>query len=107
MTLLDVGGGFPASTEADITFDEIASLLGQLVDDMFPKDVRVIAEPGRFYSSSAFTLCTQIISRRVVTTEGEYDPKYMYYINDGAYGSFRTLDFGYVHPVMKGKINNS
>ncbi|KAG2183404.1 hypothetical protein INT43_006410 [Umbelopsis isabellina] len=101
MNLVDVGGGFPATMEAGITFEVIASRLSQAVDDMFPKDVRVIAEPGRFYSTNAFTLCTQIISRRVVSTEGDSDPTFMYYINDGIFGSFRTLDFGYIHPVLK------
>lgn len=104
MTLLDVGGGFPASREADITFEEIASRLSQAVDDLFPKNVRVIAEPGRFYSSPAFTLCTQVISRRTVPTEENSDRKFMYYLNDGIYGSFRALALGYIHPVMKCKI---
>ncbi|KAG2176911.1 hypothetical protein INT43_007565 [Umbelopsis isabellina] len=102
MNLLDVGGGFPAvNMENEISFQEVASILNKAVDEMFPKDIRVVAEPGRFYPSSAFTLCTQIIARRVTAPDSADDTNYMYYVNDGIFGSFPAILFGQLHPSLK------
>jgi len=65
--------------------------------------VEIIAEPGRFYVASAFTLCAQIHSKRNVvnTVEGaEKSKSFMLYINDGVYGSFNCVlyDHAVVHP---------
>lgn len=47
----------------------------------------MIAEPGRYYVSSAYTLLTRIHSKREVRINGAIDTR-MYFINDGVYGSF-------------------
>ncbi|KAI9312369.1 pyridoxal-dependent decarboxylase [Dichotomocladium elegans] len=100
-TLLDVGGGFPGADVQDgITFEKVAAVLGPAVDTMFPPEVRVIAEPGRYFVASAFTVCTGVIGRRTVDAEGEN--KYMYYVNDGMYGSFNCILFD--HQVVVPKI---
>ncbi|CAG8584252.1 7136_t:CDS:2 [Diversispora eburnea] len=94
--LLDVGGGFsPAFDEIgkdNITFEKVASLLGPAIDKLFPSDVRVIAEPGRYYSASAFTIATHIIARRTT----------LHYINDGVYGAFNCILFD--HQVVQPKV---
>ena len=58
---LDVGGGFE-----DADFEETAAVLNTALDKYFPDrtNLKVIAEPGRFYVSRAFTLATNIIARR-------------------------------------------
>lgn len=52
MELLDVGGGFPGTddfTGQNISFEEIAAVLSKALEEHFPsRDVRVIAEPGRY-----------------------------------------------------------
>ena len=42
--------------------------LGPLLDEQFPvtSGIRIIAEPGRYYSASAFTLAVNVYSRRTV-----------------------------------------
>ncbi|KAI8580036.1 hypothetical protein K450DRAFT_239054 [Umbelopsis ramanniana AG] len=109
-TLLDVGGGFPGADVQDgITFEKVAAILGPAVDQMFPSNIRVIAEPGRYYVSSAFTICAHIIARRTVgrdATElhgesGDDHPEYMYYVNDGMYGSFNCIIFDHQEPVAQ------
>jgi ornithine decarboxylase len=114
-TLLDVGGGFPGADVQDgITFEKVAAILGPAVDQMFPSDIRVIAEPGRYYVSSAFTICTHIIARRTVgrdATElhgesGDDHPEYMYYVNDGMYGSFNCIIFDHQEPVAQGMFRD-
>jgi ornithine decarboxylase len=64
-TLLDIGGGFPGNTPQGLKFEDIARVLGPTVDELFPPRVKVIAEPGRYFVTSAFTLAVNIIARRV------------------------------------------
>ncbi|KAI9498704.1 ornithine decarboxylase [Zychaea mexicana] len=95
MKLLDCGGGMPGrNIQHGITFEDVAATLGEAVDRLFPPNVRVIAEPGRFYVSSAFTVCSHIIGRRVLLPDDSERKQYMYYLNDGMHGSFmlRLLD---------------
>lgn len=72
---------------------QIAEVVNAALEDYFPLDagVQVIAEPGRFYVASAYTLATLIHSKR----------DNMYYINDGVYGSFNCIlyDHAVVTPV--------
>ncbi|KAF9996394.1 hypothetical protein BGZ80_006605 [Entomortierella chlamydospora] len=99
---LDVGGGFPSAHVTEgITFEKVASILGSTVDAHFGPEVRVIAEPGRYYVGSAFTLATQVIARRTIQHDADQaldnarneNPSHMYYINDGMYGSFNCIMF--------------
>jgi ornithine decarboxylase len=65
-TLLDVGGGFE-----DARFEAAASVLTDAINHYFPdrKGIRLIAEPGRFYVSRAFSLAANIIARRAPMVE--------------------------------------
>lgn len=103
MTLLDIGGGFPGQQSAPIPFSAIASVVNEALDQYFPasEGVEIIAEPGRYFVASAFTLTVNVIAKRVVTKEKTNDddpvdtqgPVMMYYVNDGVYGSFNCLLF--------------
>ncbi|RWS14376.1 ornithine decarboxylase 2-like protein, partial [Dinothrombium tinctorium] len=95
MNILDIGGGFPGTSSVPITFDEIAKVVGDSLNDHFPEDecdVAIIAEPGRYYVASAFTLATLVIAKRLVTTS-DGQKAAMYYLNDGVYGSFNCTIF--------------
>lgn len=61
--------------------------------------VHVIAEPGRFYVASAFTLATSIHSKRSIRGNENTNAitHNMYYINDGVYGSFNCLLYDHQH----------
>lgn len=95
MNLLDIGGGF-----VDETFERFAISINEALEEHFPANVRIIAEPGRYYTANAFTLATNIIARREVaaTTEGNLKA-YMLYMNDGVYGNFSNIIFDHQHPV--------
>jgi len=45
------------------------SVLRPALDQYFPEQtgVRIIAEPGRYFAASAFTLAVNIIAKRTVT----------------------------------------
>jgi len=117
-SLLDVGGGFE-----DTTFEATAGVLRDAIDYYFPDRVglQIIAEPGRYFVSRAFSLAANIIARRAplsdgVTTEMKDEsndrPSVMYYINDGVYGAFNCILFDHqqVHPYvlyMNGSFHSS
>jgi diaminopimelate decarboxylase len=50
---------------------QIASVVNEALDEYFPAScgVEIIAEPGRYFVASAFTLTVNIIAKRVVTKE--------------------------------------
>ncbi|XP_078355145.1 ornithine decarboxylase-like [Oculina patagonica] len=119
--MLDIGGGFPGAPDAAITFEEVCAILNPLLEEHFPvsSGVRIIAEPGRYYSASAFTLVVNVVARRTVKgSQLKQNDKsaeaagckdsdelgYMYYVNDGVYGSFNCLVFDHatVNPEVCG-----
>ncbi|KAF7375642.1 Ornithine decarboxylase [Mycena sanguinolenta] len=104
-SVLDVGGGFE-----DASFEQAATFLTDAITTYFPDrhGIKIIAEPGRFYVSKAFSLATNIIARRAPVTEAPVNdehsgrPAVMYYINDGVYGAFNCILFDHqtVHPYV-------
>jgi len=110
--LLDIGGGFPGRLSDGVQFQEIADILRPAIDRLFDSSVRVIAEPGRYYVSSAFTLAVNIPSRRAVArdrngaTSANDHPSFMYYVNDGVYGSFNCIMFDHQHCTPRVLMRN-
>ncbi|KAK6511402.1 hypothetical protein TWF481_000318 [Arthrobotrys musiformis] len=96
MKLLDVGGGYGHKN-----FEAIASVLGPAVDQYFPSNVRVIAEPGRYYVASAFTVAAHVIARRTVVDPVNGESSFMLYLNDGVYGNFSGVMFDHQVPVPR------
>jgi ornithine decarboxylase len=91
MTILDIGGGFRDTQES---FIEMASAAKDAIAQAkFPVDVRLIAEPGRFFARRAYSLVCQVISVRQPAepvNSQQLDPQQpgMLYQNDGIYTSF-------------------
>lgn len=88
--LLDIGGGFPGSEDSPVSFGDMVAVINRALDEYFPEGdgVRIIAEPGRFFVASAFTLCVNVIAKREVKSKETGEVSYMYYVNDGVYGTF-------------------
>ncbi|KAK5986104.1 hypothetical protein GCK32_009918 [Trichostrongylus colubriformis] len=106
MNLVDLGGGYPG-TPQQTTFEDIATVIRTALDDFFPPDlgVRLIAEPGRFFAACAFTLvcniihATEVSAERITKHPEDTEHRgYMYYVNDGVYGSFNCILFDHVEP---------
>jgi len=88
MNLLDIGGGFPAPYDKKVKpFAVLAKLLNKEINRLFPRDIEILAEPGRFMVATAATLVTKIIGKAV------RDRKLCYYIDDGIYGTFSGFLF--------------
>jgi len=90
LSVLDIGGGFPGDDDDDVFFgfEQVALAISKKIDETFP-DVRVIAEPGRYFVAACCTLVTKVYAIREQTEEEMTN--YFYYINDGVYGSFNNL----------------
>ncbi|KAJ5678739.1 hypothetical protein N7462_006983 [Penicillium macrosclerotiorum] len=86
-TILDIGGGFQ-----DTHFSSMAPIVRAAIHKEFSSKVTVIAEPGRYYARSAYTIVSQIIARRCQTgTSALTGFPNMLYQNDGVYGNFMNV----------------
>lgn len=84
LSLLDLGGGWPGNN--DKLFIEFAKTVNKDLKTYFSEDVRVIAEPGRYFATQTTTIVL-----RVIGTEERDTPKgkeYAYFLSNGVYGSF-------------------
>lgn len=103
MSFLDIGGGFLGSDTETVIFSDIAKSITASLDELFAPEVRVIAEPGRYFASECVVLVTTVIARRERSHEipdsGESETCVDYYISDGVYGSFNNMFFDYYRPT--------
>ncbi|KAL3340767.1 hypothetical protein AABB24_029078 [Solanum stoloniferum] len=83
MTVLDIGGGFTSGHQFTTAAPAVTSALETHFHNS--PELTIIAEPGRFFAETAFTLATTIIGKRV---RGELKE---YWINDGLYGSMNCV----------------
>jgi ornithine decarboxylase len=101
MNLLDIGGGFPAPYDNSVRpFRELAKVINTELDRLFPKNIQVLAEPGRFLAAVCGTSVASVIGKAV------RDGKTCYYINDGVYHTYSGVIFDHckypVHAFKKG-----
>ena len=88
MNLLDIGGGFPAPYDISVKpFSELAKRINSELERLFPPDIKIIAEPGRFIVATAGTSVSTIIGKAI------RHGKLCYYINDGVYSTFSGIIF--------------
>lgn len=78
MHLLDIGGGYPGDSNGIELFNSISAEINKSLEEYFSeayfdqingteeKKLKIIAEPGRYYACSAFTLCVNVIAKRVM-----------------------------------------
>uniref|UniRef100_A0A667WVJ9 ornithine decarboxylase n=1 Tax=Myripristis murdjan TaxID=586833 RepID=A0A667WVJ9_9TELE len=77
------------------------STINVALDEFFPPEcgVQIIAEPGRYFVESAFTLAVNVIGKRAMMEEAAEQNSnvstlyvvMMYYVNDGVFGSLSFL----------------
>jgi ornithine decarboxylase len=96
MNLLDIGGGFPAPYDASVKpFRELARVINRELDRLFPKEVQILAEPGRFMVATACSAVSEIVGK------ARRDGKLCYYINDGVYHTYSGVIFDHCHYHLK------
>ena len=94
--ILDIGGGFPAPYTPHVPpFAELARKINSEINRLFPKDMEILAEPGRFLVATAATSLARIIGK------AERDGKTCYYIDDGVYSTFSGMIFDHCQYPLK------
>jgi ornithine decarboxylase len=112
MTLLDIGGGFPGTSDDDTEarFEDMAAMINESIDRYFldVEDLKIIAEPGRYFANTTSTLVMNVIGKKktiIDTTtdtavagrqgqepeQEQEEPYFQYFVNDGVFGSFHFL----------------
>mmetsp|Transcript_591 Transcript_591/g.1599 ORF Transcript_591/g.1599 Transcript_591/m.1599 type:complete len:404 (-) Transcript_591:602-1813(-) len=111
MELLDIGGGFTGRFDdcGNVMFGEIATTINNALAKHFPPEmnVRVIAEPGRYFAETSATLFTPVYGQRERRPPGAPapDPEHPahtdYWITDGLYGSFNCILYDGQNPEFR------
>ena len=96
MNLIDIGGGFPAPYDASVKpFPVLAKVINTEIERLFPPNIQILAEPGRFMVASAGYAVSQVIGKAV------RDGKTCYYINDGVYHTYSGVIFDHCKYPIK------
>jgi len=94
--ILDIGGGFPAPYNKHVKpFSELARKINAEIDRLFPSDIQIVAEPGRFLVATAATSVATVIGKAV------RDGKPCYYIDDSVYHTFSGIIFDHCQYHLK------
>ena len=86
--IIDMGGGFEQET-----FEQTAQVIRDLVSTH--TEYTFIAEPGRFMVSTSHTLVVNVIGKKTLP-----EKEFVYYLNDGVYGSFNCIFFDHALPEV-------
>jgi len=98
LKILDIGGGFPIQhfdNQTGVNFERMACQIRKQMKALLDKNVRFIAEPGRFLAGPAGILVTQVIGRTFRNN------KNYYYLNDGIYADFSGMVFDHARYEFK------
>ena len=93
VNLVDIGGGFPVPYDPQVPdLKKLASILNSEIKRLFPDDIEILAEPGRFIVATAAVLVSEIIGK------ARRDGKVFYHINDGVYHTFSGVVYDHWIP---------
>uniref|UniRef100_A0A7N4PYJ9 Antizyme inhibitor 2 n=1 Tax=Sarcophilus harrisii TaxID=9305 RepID=A0A7N4PYJ9_SARHA len=100
--LAELGLGFSCA-------NKMASVINSALDMYFPEGcgVDILAEPGRYYVASAFTLAVRIVAKKEVPSDqagldeedGASPKSIVYHISEGVYGAFNCVFFDNACPM--------
>jgi ornithine decarboxylase len=96
LKLIDIGGGFPAPYDSQVQpFKNLARRINAELDRLFPKDIEILAEPGRFLVATAGTSVAKVIGKAT------RDAKRCYYLDDGVYHTYSGIIFDHCQYHLK------
>lgn len=94
--ILDIGGGFPAPYNKHVRpFRDLARVINAELSRLFPPDIQILAEPGRFLVATAATSIARIIGKAI------RDGKPCYTIDDSVYHTFSGIIFDHCQYPLK------
>ncbi len=96
LKILDIGGGFPAPYDQHVKpFGQLAKKINAEINRLFPEEIEILAEPGRFLVATAAMSVASIIGKAV------RDSKTCYYIDDSVYHTFSGIIFDHCQCHVK------
>jgi ornithine decarboxylase len=96
LKIIDIGGGFPAAYDRHVKpFSALARKINSEIGRLFPRDIQIVAEPGRFLVATAATSIARVIGRAI------RDGKPCYYIDDSVYHTFSGIIFDHIQYHIK------
>ena len=94
--ILDIGGGFPARYNRHVRpFSLLAKRINAEIARLFPDDIEILAEPGRYLVATAAVAVARVIGKAV------RDGKTCYYIDDCVYNTFSGIIFDHCQYHVK------
>ncbi len=94
--ILDIGGGFPVPYDRHVKpFSALARRINAEIARLFPPDLEILAEPGRFLVATAATSVARVIGKAV------RDGRTCYYINDSVYHTYSGIIFDHCRYPVK------
>jgi ornithine decarboxylase len=94
--ILDIGGGFPVPYDRHVKpFSLLAKKINAEINRLFPDDIQILAEPGRFFVATAATLVARVIGKAL------RDGKTSYFIDDSVYHTFSGIIFDHCRYHIK------
>ena len=96
LKILDIGGGFPVAYDRHVKpISVLARKINAEVARLFPRDIEILAEPGRYLVATAATSVARVIGKAV------RDGKPSYYIDDSVYHTYSGIIFDHCQYSVK------
>ena len=96
LKILDIGGGFPVAYDRHVKpISALARKINAEVARLFPPDIEILAEPGRYLVATAATSVARVIGKAV------RDGKPSYYIDDSVYHTYSGIIFDHCQYSVK------
>jgi ornithine decarboxylase len=96
LKIVDIGGGFPVPYDSQVPkIGKLAGIINCECERLFPHDIEIIAEPGRFMVATSAVLVSEIIGK------ARRDEKIFYHINDGVYHTFSGVVYDHWIPNFR------
>jgi len=94
--ILDIGGGFPVPYDRHVKpISVLARKINAEISRLFPPDIEILAEPGRYLVATAATSVARVIGKAV------RDGKPSYYIDDSVYHTYSGIIFDHCQYGVK------
>jgi ornithine decarboxylase len=88
--IIDIGGGFNKNN-----YIETSKVINKEIKNKKNKNIKYIAEPGRYFSEEIFTFFTPIVGIK------EKNNYYNYWVTDSLYGSFNCIMYDHSNPSFE------